>query len=436
MGLRDWIKRVFTKDASATGSENGSDNGPDNGSDSATMNNEAALVGPYPGAQKPRAARTREAILAPMKALPASQAVAQCIATIEVTQDSQEASVLTEHLRQIASDPDLPADTRIRLSDWFAARGESNTAVRVLDRLVVLGSSNALPALVRLADMAQQRGDTPEQIRLYDEILAIDVGFPGVRERLLRLRAPTKAGEAGATLIAPESTKLGSGRFELVSELGRGGAGAVFIARDAKTRREVALKLYHANARGERNVRLRSEALVASLNASRHVVRVFDLFEDLGAITMEHCSAATLRRVLARNEGGVAQRRAWARGVADALAVTHSNGWVHRDLKPGNVLQRTDGAAVLTDYGLAAKIGAAVEPTEGTTGYTPPEARSTRLADPRADVYAFGALLREFAGERDAEMAEYAKVCQAEDPASRPRDGATLLAFVDRWVTR
>ncbi len=430
MGVRDWFKRVFSKDESAAKDRDALiDRVAEGVVGSSGQNSGKAHAGAS-------TLRSKESILAAVKHLPPSQAVAQCIATIESTQDSQEASVLTEFLRKLAIEGELGPDTRIRLSDWFTARGESATAVKVLDPLVILGSTNALPALVRLADMAQQGGNTPEQVRLYDEILAIDVGFPGVRERLLRLRAPTKVGEAGATLIAPESTRLGSGRFELVSELGRGGAGAVFIARDLKTKRDVALKLYHANARGERNSRLRSEALIASLNASRHVVRVYDLIEDLGAITMEHCAGSTLRRVLSRNEGGVAQRRAWARGIADGLAVTHANGWVHRDLKPGNILQRADGAAVLTDYGLAAKIGSSVEPAEGTSGYTPPEARKTRSADPRADVYAYGALLREFAGERDAEMAEYAKVCLNEEPGNRPRDGAELLAFVDRWTSR
>jgi tRNA A-37 threonylcarbamoyl transferase component Bud32 len=426
MGIRDWIKRVLSKDASGAEAR-----------EALTEQIASEFVGSTNAPSTEKTARkTAAQILAPIQGLPPSQALAQCIATIETTQDSQEASVLTEHLRKMIADGALPDDTRIRMSDWFAARGESATAVKVLDPLVVLGSSHALPALVRLADMAQQRGDTPEQVRLYDEILAIDVGFPGVRERLLRLRAPTKVGEAGATLIAPESTVLGSGRFELVSELGRDGAGAVFIARDVKTRREVALKLYHANARGERNARLRSEAVVASLNACRNVVHVYDLFEDLGAITMEHCTGSTLRRVLSRNEGGVAQRRSWARGVAAALAVTHANGWAHRDLKPGNILQRADGAAVLTDFGLAAKIGSPVEPAEGTAGYTPPEARSVRTADPRADVYAFGALLRDFAGERDPEMAAYARKCLADDPSLRPRDGAELFNAVDPWIAR
>jgi hypothetical protein len=422
MGVRDWFKRVFGK---SSGEEDSSreEQKPEAASTAAPKAPTAASVADA-------ARRTRDAA-AQLAAMPIGPAIAQAIATLDVTQDAAEAGALSEFLRRSVDDPTLGADVRIRLSDWLSSRDETALATKVLVPLVTAGNSAALPALVRLADLAAQRGDSPEQIRLYDEILAIDVGFPGVRERLARLRAPAKAGEAGATLIAPEATRLGAGRFELVSELGRGGAGAVFIARDSKTRRVVALKLYHANARGDRNERLRTEAKLACANSSRYVVRVFDLLEDIGAITMEHCAAPTLRRMIARGEGGVGQRRAWARGVAHALAVTHSNGWVHRDLKPGNILQRADGSAVLTDFGLAARIGASVEPAEGTAGYTPPEARTTRVADPRADVYAFGAFARELAADRDPALAALAARCTVDDPAQRPRDGAALLAALE-----
>ncbi|MBL8678454.1 MAG: serine/threonine protein kinase [Myxococcales bacterium] len=422
MGVRDWFKRVFS---------GGKTEANDEPAEAApTAPSTTSVKAPTASAVADASRRSRDAT-AQLVNMPIAAAIAQAIATLDATQDAAEAAALNEFLRRSADDPRLTADLRIRLSDWLSSRDEPALATKVLVPLVTSGNTAALPALVRLADLAAQRGDAPEQVRLYDEILAIDVGFPGVRERLARLRAPAKAGEAGATLIAPEATRLGAGRFELMSELGRGGAGAVFIARDSKTRRVVALKLYHPGARGDRNARLKTEAQVACANSSRYVVRVFDLIEDLGAITMEHCAAPTLRRMIARGEGGVGQRRAWARGVAHALAVTHNNGWVHRDLKPGNILQRADGSAVLTDFGLAARIGSRVEPAEGTAGYTPPEARTTRVADPRADVFAFGAFARELAADRDPALAALAAQCTAEDPAKRPRDGAALLAALE-----
>lgn len=422
MGVRDWFKRVFGR--SSTDEQEESSSGAPNAPEA------SGIKAPTLASVEEGARRSRDTT-AQLAKMPIAAAIAQAIATLDATQDAAEAAAVNEFLRRSVDDPRLTADVRIRLSDWLSSRDESALATKVLVPLVTAGNSAALPALVRLADLAAQRGDAPEQVRLYDEILAIDVGFPGVRERLARLRAPAKAGEAGATLIAPEATRLGAGRFELVSELGRGGAGAVYIARDSKTRRVVALKLYHPGARGDRNIRLRTEAQVACANSSRYVVRVFDLIEELGAITMEHCAAPTLRRMIARGEGGVGQRRAWARGVAHALAVTHSNGWVHRDLKPGNILQRADGSAVLTDFGLAARAGSRVEPTEGTAGYTPPEARSTRVADPRADVFAFGAFARELAADRDPALAAVAAQCLADDPAKRPRDGAALLVALE-----
>jgi serine/threonine-protein kinase len=362
--------------------------------------------------------------------------VLRAIEAADVAPGSPQAAVLMAWLRKAAGDPALTPDACVRLSDFFAARGETEIAAAALARLVERGDASALPAMMRLADFAQQRGDAREVARLYEEILAIDVGHPGVRERLARMRAPARAGAAGATLLSPEAARLAHGRLELLRELGRGGAGAVFLARDARTGREVAVKIYHPAQRADRGARLRAEARIAASLASRHVVRVYDLFEDLGAVAMEHCAAGPLRAAIARGEASPEQRRAWAHGVAHALAVTHDRGWVHRDLKPGNVLLRADGVPVLTDFGLARRVGAIIEPHEGTPGYVAPEVRSRLRADPRIDVYAFGALARDLLGEHDPLLAGLITAALAPDPEARPRDGAALLAALEREGVR
>ncbi|MEI8256444.1 MAG: serine/threonine-protein kinase, partial [Deltaproteobacteria bacterium] len=311
-------------------------------------------------------------------------------------------------------------------ADFFAARNEPEPAARVLLPLCERGDAGAAAALVRLVDYAEERGDLGDACSLLEQILAIDLEYPGARGRLGRMRAPARAGGAGATLISPESARLAGGRLRLVREIGRGGAGAVFLAHDARLERPVALKIYHPAKRGDRGARLRAEAQVASALASRHVVRVLDLFEDLGAVAMEFCEGGSLRTALSRRSATREERREWARGVAHALAVAHDKGWVHRDLKPGNVLLRSDDVPVLTDFGLARRIGTAVEPFEGTSGYVPPEAAVSIAADPRMDVFAFGALLRDVLGD-DPEFAPLIAAASATDPALRPRDGAALL---------
>jgi serine/threonine protein kinase len=162
------------------------------------------------------------------------------------------------------------------------------------------------------------------------------------------------------------------------------------------------------------------------------VVRVLDLLEDLGGVAMEFCSGGTLRSAISQGEVTAEQRRRWAFGVANALAVTHAAGWVHRDLKPGNVLLRADRSPVLTDFGLARRTGSNVEASEGTAGYVAPEVRSAPVADPHIDVFAFGALLRDLVGEGDSVLTGLIRAAQSSDPALRPRDGAALVKALEQ----
>lgn len=362
-----------------------------------------------------------------LKAMPVGVAVARVLDWLEAEPDGPRASALRAWLRTAAQDSSLPADTCVRLSDFFIARGEWEVIEPSLRRMAQRGDALALPALVRLMELARQRGDVSEMSELQAEILAIDIDCPGVRERYMRMRAPVRTAGTGATLLAPDATGVAGGRLELVRELGRGGAGAVFLARDVRLGRSVALKIYHPAQRLDRGARLRTEAQVAAALASLHVIRVYDLFEELGAVAMEFCAGGALRDAMRRSEVPLHIRREWIRAVAHALAVTHDRGWVHRDVKPGNVLLRSDGVAVLTDFGLARKVGTSVEPHEGTPGFVPPEVRTCPRADPRHDVFAFGALARALVGENDPIVGPVVRAALSPDPEARPRDGVALL---------
>ncbi len=406
MGMKSWLGRLFARDtADPSASE------PKN-----------------PGTPPAKGAATAPTDpIAELRGRPLHEALGVAIQKLESAAGQAEAEALLAWLRDATLAEELSPDDRVLLADFFAARNEPEPAARVLLPLCERGDAAAAAALVRLVDFAEERGDLTEACSLLEEILAIDLQYPGARERLGRMRAPARAGGAGATLISPESAKLAGGRLRLVRELGRGGAGAVFLAHDARLERPVALKIYHPAKRGDRGARLRAEVQVASALASRHVVRVLDLFEDLGAVTMEFCEGGSLRHALARRSPTRDERRQWARGVAHALAIAHDKGWVHRDLKPGNVLLRADDVPVLTDFGLARRVGTPVEPFEGTAGYVPPEAMVSVAADPRMDVFAFGALLRDVLGD-DPDFAPLAAAARAEEASLRPRDGAALLA--------
>ncbi len=411
MGLRDLFRRLFSPDPYAP---------PDGHVD--------APVDAAQGAPRPVApSRAEPDPLAELSGLAVPEAVRRVRVALDGTSLTRTASLsLLRWLREHAAHVDLTATARIDLADFFLARGEPATADGILRNVAAGPIAEAPPAMMRLGDLASQSGDVVGALGWYETVLSLDLEYPGARERHARLRRPVRAGDAGATLLAPDASQA-MGRFELLRELGRGGAGAVYLARDKRVGREVALKLYHPQARADRNARLRGEAQVAAAVASPCVVRVHDLFEDTGALVMEYASGGALRARVAKGNVTRGEALGWLRDVARALAHTHARRWVHRDLKPGNVLLRADGRAVLTDYGLARYEGQPSSAFEGTAGYVPPEARSASTVTAAVDVYAFGALVRDLVPKADGALAALMADCLAEDPSARPRDGAALV---------
>jgi len=225
-----------------------------------------------------------------------------------------------------------------------------------------------------------------------------------------------------------DAASLAPARYRVEAEVGRGGAGTVFVAVDLRLGRRVALKVYHRRG-GILDPRLRAEAATAAGLEHPGVVRILDLDEALGAIAMEWIEGGALRARIAAADATVAEACRWAASAAEALAFVHARGVVHRDLKPSNILLRGDGRAVLTDFGLALPVGQ--EPAtagivgQGTLRYMPPEQRDGRPADPASDVYALGVTLGELwaaVGEGVPEKArELTASCTRSDPTARPR---------------
>src|SRR3954454_17858920 len=212
----------------------------------------------------------------------------------------------------------------------------------------------------------------------------------------------------------PEAAELGwradlgrdevviAGRYELEREIGRGGMGAVWLARDEVLGRTVAIKRIGMApggtspdlARAEREARL-----AARLNHP-HVVAVYDLVTDDGAqwLVMEHVQGATLATLVQREAPLAPDQAAEIMvQVADALAAAHEAGIVHRDVKPSNMLVTPDGQVKLSDFGIArAEADASLTQTGLVTGspaYLSPEVASGQQASPASDVWSLGATL-------------------------------------------
>ncbi len=199
------------------------------------------------------------------------------------------------------------------------------------------------------------------------------------------------------------------GRYELRGELGRGGMGVVFLARDPELDREVALKilLWASPDEGrEEHVRFLRESKLAAKMSHPNVVQVLDVGVEHGRpfLVMERVVGESLAQRLRRGPLDAPASARILSCVARAVHHAHERGVLHRDLKPSNVLLSDDGRILLTDFGIAREIvdadttiltesGAVV----GTLVYMAPEqaSGSRDAVDVRSDVYSLGATLYE-----------------------------------------
>ncbi len=187
-------------------------------------------------------------------------------------------------------------------------------------------------------------------------------------------------------------------RYRLGEELGRGGMGAVYRARDTLLEREVAIKVLSGGGLGgePRAPLLREAQVIARLNHP-NIVQVHDAGQLDGSpfIVMELVEGESLH---SRRPVDLAEILSIARQVCAALDHAHTHGIVHRDLKPENVLITADGTAKLTDLGLA-RSGTSRTSTQGsiagTVFYLAPELALGQATDGRADLYALGVMLYE-----------------------------------------
>jgi eukaryotic-like serine/threonine-protein kinase len=214
------------------------------------------------------------------------------------------------------------------------------------------------------------------------------------------------------------------GPYEILSELGAGGMGQVYRARDTTLNRDVAIKvLLPAVANDpDRLARFGREAQVlASLNHP-NIAHIHGVEESGGtrALVMELVEGPTLADRLAQGPIPLDEALPIAKQIAEALEAAHEQGIIHRDLKPANIKVRADATVKVLDFGLAKAMDPAAassaaamnSPTLsahatqagiilGTAAYMSPEQAKGRAADKRSDIWAFGAVLYEMlSGER------------------------------------
>ena len=255
-------------------------------------------------------------------------------------------------------------------------------------------------------------------------------------------------------LIARLKSDL-SGRYEVESEVGRGGMATVFLARDVKHDRQVALKVLHpdlAKSVGSERF-LREINILARLNHP-NILGLIDSGEADGLLyfVMPFVEGDTLRQRLSReSQLPIEDAVQVTREVADALGYAHGLGIVHRDIKPANIMF-VAGHAVVTDFGIAQAVteAGADQLTQtglsvGTPYYMSPEqATGAETVDARSDLYSLGCVLYEMVGGEPpytgpSSQAVLSRHSQAEIPSVsiiRPQTPPQVQAVIEKALAK
>ncbi len=251
-------------------------------------------------------------------------------------------------------------------------------------------------------------------------------------------------------------TKLG--RYEIRSQLGAGGMGEVYRARDTQLGRDVAIKVILSSFAVDKDRLRRFEQEACAAGALNHpnVLIVHDISTHDGApyVVSELLEGETLRKRIAGTPLG--QRRAidYALQIANGLAAAHEKGIIHRDLKPDNIFVTNDGRIKILDFGLAklTQLDGGQAQTDiptrrvdtdpgvvmGTVGYMSPEQLKGRAVDQRSDIFSFGAIVYEMLSGRRAfhgeSAAETMSAILKEDPAELSDSNKSVSPALERLV--
>lgn len=254
-------------------------------------------------------------------------------------------------------------------------------------------------------------------------------------------RSSRTAGSApswsGAPAVVFEPGDQFGPRYRIESLLGRGGMGLVYKAEDIELGRTVALKLVRPELTLDDDAmrRFKQELLLASRVTHPNILRIHDLGEVEGVkfISMAYVEGMDLHHVL-KQQGRlpVEQTLKIARELAAALDAAHTEGVIHRDLKPQNVLVDSEGRAYVSDFGLAKSLeadsGMMTRTGEvlGTPRYMSPEQVEGKPADHRSDIYSLGLILYEMATGDTPFPAESAAQMMVQRLTVTPKDPKRL----------
>jgi len=316
---------------------------------------------------------------------------------------------LLPFLEKAVSESLLDMPTRLQLAKIYLQRQMWTHAIAEL-RFTQTHPGFKKESLYLLAQCFEHKGAFGKARENYERLLALDYYYLDALERYSTLttreQQQTRIGTAvtrATTTQAPLSTLLQE-RYEVVRELGRGGAGIVYHAIDLKLKRDVALKvLYQQPAHDQQQVPnfLREAQLAAQLKHP-HLIEIYDVNLASQCIAMEFVDGGTLRDLLKQHHRLAApQARAMIIQLCEGLHVAHQAGILHRDIKPENIFITKHHKIKLGDFGIA--YPAALEQEAfthisvqiGTLPYMSPEQVRGEPLGVASDLYAVGIVLYE-----------------------------------------
>ena len=298
-------------------------------------------------------------------------------------------------------------------------------------------------------------------VQVFEHIGTVDKNFKDIADRSQKLRIAGETvilggrggmkGGADSTVLVQgggvsELAKPTLGRYEVLKELGKGAMGTVYLGKDPKINREVAIKTLRfedefdpadTKAMKERFFR---EAESAGRLVHPNIVTIYDAGDDgdISYIAMELLSGSDLKDYTAKNKLlPVNETLETIAKVADALDYAHTQNVVHRDIKPANIMLLKDGKIKVTDFGIAritSQSKTATGTVMGTPSYMSPEQLAGAKVDGRADLFSLGVTMYElltgekpFTGETRGDPDVPHRQCAASRPSSR-------RAPICRWV--
>src|SRR6266581_2235112 len=265
-----------------------------------------------------------------------------------------------------------------------------------------------------------------------------------------------------------------AGNYQILEEIGRGGMGVIYRARQRHSRRIVALKrvlIYQADSR-ETLARFRREAEAAASLDHPNILPIYEVSETEDGFpyfSMKLAAGGSLRTAASALRGKTRECVQLMAKVARAIACAHGQGILHRDLQPGNILFDARGEPLVSDFGLAKWLDEESDLTQtlttfGTPGYIAPEQAEDAHFGPAADIYSLGAILfnllanrppfiganalsvirqaaatpapklRSFVPSLDRDLEIVVARCLERDPKARYQTAGALAEDLERWL--